>query len=271
MSGYEVKARDKPCPSCERLIPAEAVVCTRCGLNLKTGVRFREAPRDPADAERKAAALKQARKAGDLDAVSRIEQKTVREPSLCGNCGYDLAGLLGKTCPECGQTAEERSKGRAFGTHDQRRQVEIDRYWRTTLLVCTIGGGAGLLGTLAVGLGLHRVDTTACLVHFVICEAALFAGYFGICFFFLGFEEDVRGLALRLAGVASVWSALLTLTSLLGLGGMYGVIIGACVSVVALSAPLHVLTDRDWNDSNWIAAVSWFIYIVATIAASLIL
>jgi hypothetical protein len=36
---YDVDGRDRPCPGCGRFIPAESVVCTSCGFDLKKGAK----------------------------------------------------------------------------------------------------------------------------------------------------------------------------------------------------------------------------------------
>lgn len=241
MPGYELTPRSKSCPSCKSVLPLDAVLCTRCGLNLATGQRLSEPPRDPADAARK---------------------QPAKPTHPCPSCGYDLTGLTGKPCPECGGTAEGRRKGGRLGEREERREREIASYWRNTFLIAAIGLLVGLALTFGVGIGLKRWDLATCALHFGLCQVGLFIGYFALCFFFLGFEEDVRGLALRLLGVAAVWAGLWMLVLLLPAAPFYGILFTAAVTVVTLVVPLQALTGRDWNDCYWIAGAAWVVRFV---------
>ncbi|MDP1663235.1 MAG: zinc ribbon domain-containing protein [Phycisphaerales bacterium] len=262
MSGYEVKSSTRMCPACQGLIPVDAVVCTRCGLNLKTGSRTREADRDPADGERKAKLLKQARSAGDVETLERLGARHKGGGAACAACGYDVTGLGGRPCPECGH---ERSI--AADLH-QRRQKQIEHYWRTTWLVGGVGLAAGAALTLGVGTGLLGWSMIKCIAHLAMCEGALFAGYFFVCLF-IGYEEDVRGLAVRLMGVGSIWAGLWLATMLLPLPTIYSLVLIAFISCAALAASLNALTGRDWDDSFWIAAAAWVLKIIGWAALTM--
>ncbi|HYC99777.1 MAG TPA: hypothetical protein VEB22_00990 [Phycisphaerales bacterium] len=256
MAGYEVNAPNKVCPACEGLVPTAAALCTRCGLNFETGMRVTPAAPDAADAERKAALLKKARKTGDLDTLARLGAKPAGVS--CAECGYDVTGLTGRPCPECGHTR------RTNAGRQKRREEQIRRYWLAAVLTAAIGTPLGLGATLFIGVACKGWSVTDGLVHVALCEAALFVAYFVMSFFFLGFEEDIRGLALRLVGVAAVWAALWTWTSLLMVGGFYAaVLIPAMLAALVLAAPLKLLTGRDWDDCYWIAGAAWILRFVA--------
>lgn len=260
MSGYDLNARDKTCPACDGLIPADAVICTRCGLNLKTGSRVREAERDPTDAERKAKLLKKARASGDIETAERLGARP--KGVLCPACGYDMTGLSGRPCPECGH---ERS---ISADRQARRQKQIVNYWRNSWLVGGIGLGAGTAVTLGVGMGLIGWSMTKCLAHLTMCEVALFIGY-AVVGLFIGYEEDLRGLAVRLVGVAAVWSGLWLVVSMIPVLPLYSVVIIGVITAVTLAAPLHILTDRDWDDSFWIATAAWVLKLVGWAALTM--
>lgn len=258
MSGYELTARKKDCPACGKPSDADAVLCTKCGRNFETGARAHEAERDPADAQRKAALLKKARANGGLDAEAAISAGVMADPALaCPNCGYDLKGLAGRPCPECGQTPAGRRRGGIRGDREERRAAEITRYWRNSVLIGLIGGVSGAAVMLGIVPLLTSVPFTECLLVLGACEVSIFVGCFAMCFFFIGFEEDLRGLALRLVGVGAVWAVLQLLIGLMPFSGMYWIAGGAIARVALLALPLQSMTGRDWDDSFWIAAASW--------------
>lgn len=247
MSGYELNARDKSCPACAAVAKIDAVLCIKCGLNFQSGMRTQAAQVDPADAQRRPAA----------------------KPSHRCACGYDLTGLGGKACPECGRTPEGRRKGGKLGTREERQAESIGGYWRTTWLVCIIGTVVGLALTLGVGMGLREFDALTCLAHLGLCEAALFVSCFAICLLFIGFEEDVRGLVMRLVAVGAVWSGAMLLISMIPAIGAMMIIGSAVMSVFSLALLLNQMTGRDYTDSSIIAFGSWVLAFVSMIVITM--
>ncbi|MFT3684078.1 MAG: hypothetical protein QM783_03960 [Phycisphaerales bacterium] len=246
MSGYELTAHKKECPACNRPAAADAVLCTNCGMNFQSGMRTQEAARDPSDAQRRPSR-----------SATPSETKSVHR---C-KCGYDLTGLGAAPCPECGRTPEARRKGGKLGTREERRQESIRDYWRSTMIALIVGTSLGVIVTFAFGAGVRHLSPLVCVLQLAVCEVCLFVAYFAICLMFWGFEEDIRGLVLRLVGVGSVWSALLMMIlsiRSIGLMMMVGV---AVMSVCALALPLTLMTGRDYMESTVIGLVAWVMYI----------
>lgn len=252
MSGYEISARDKSCPACAAVAKVDAVLCIKCGLNFQTSMRTQEAARDPADAHRRPSA------------------HTAKPAHRC-KCGYDLTGLAGRPCPECGKTAEGRKKGGKFGTREERRAENIAEYWRASWLVLIVGSIVGLALTFGVGIGLRNYDALLCLMYLGITEASVFIGCFALCLTFLGFEEDVRGLVMRLTAVGAVWCGLLMLITMIPAFGVMMTVGIAVMSVFSLAVTLHVLTGREYTDSSIIAVASWVLCFTAVIVVNLML
>jgi len=89
----------------------------------------------------------------------------------CGACGYDVAGLPGWTCPECG-----RDLGRVgvFGTHQRRvpfSKVRSESFAAVTVL-CLIGFVAGLM----LGLSLFPRRDAAWLTPLILAGVAWLIG-----------------------------------------------------------------------------------------------
>jgi hypothetical protein len=227
-------------------------MCTNCGLNFQSGLRTQQAAgagvggRDLADAQRKPG---RSAPPGETKSAHRCP------------CGYDLTGLGGKPCPECGRTSEARRKGGKLGTREERRKETIRHYWRSTMLVLIIGSIVGLAVTFAFGTGVRKMDPLSCAVHLGLCEVCLFVAYFAICLVFWGFEEDIRGLVLRLVGVGAVWSALLIMVMAIPQFGVMMMVGIAVMSVASLALPLNQMTGRDYMESTVIAVASWVMYI----------
>lgn len=251
MSGYEIARKDQSCPSCERPMALDAVICTQCGMNLTTGKRLSEhsptAPTAPSTLNKPQAGL------------------------ACPRCGYDLRGLGGKPCPGCGQTPEGRRKGGIGGFREERRQEEIVGYWKKTWMIAGIGLVAGAALTAGVGMWMVHWSPMTCLIHLAVCIAAMILSSLALGFFFIGFEEDLRGLCLRSLGIGSLWAGLWIVGLLVPHVPYYGELFLGMVHASIAVVLVRVFTDRDWDDSCWIGGGAWVLRFVPWVAVTQIL
>lgn len=236
MSGYELTPSSKGCPSCDRPFEPDAVICIGCGLNLTTGRRVTAPERATG-----VAALPDAPVAG----------------LVCARCGYDLRGLGGKPCPECGQTPEGRRKGGSGGYREERREEEIAGYWRATWMIGGIGIAAGLGLVLGVGVAALGWSVGVCLLHLAVCAGAVAVSHLVLGFFFIGFEEDLRGVCVRSVGIGALWAGLWVVSMLLPRAPYYSDVFLAGFHGLIAAVLVHTLCDRDWDDSAWIGGVAW--------------
>ncbi|MFT3684077.1 MAG: hypothetical protein QM783_03955 [Phycisphaerales bacterium] len=236
-------------PACEGLVPVAATLCTHCGLNFETGRRVNPAMRDVTGDEQKLAALKRARTSAGLDAAPP-PPSTHTKGFTCPSCGYDVTGLGGHPCPECGYVRTRR------GDRELERKRNIESYWRTSWLIAGIGLPVGIALTVLLGMQANGYSMIRSLVHVGSCEVGLFVGYF-VVGLFIGFEEDIRGLALRLVGIAAIWSGLWMMVAAAPLPALYVVAGTGMVTAITLAVPMQVLTGRDWDDCFWLAFGAW--------------
>ena len=233
MSGYEVSTNERACPGCEAGLGPDAVICTRCGLNLSTGRKVTDRAPAPATLEKPKAGL------------------------VCARCGYDLRGLGGKPCPECGQTPEGRRKGGSGGYREERREEEIAGYWRATWMIGGFGIAAGLGLVLGVGVAALGWSVGVCLLHLAVCAGAVAVSHLVLGFFFIGFEEDLRGVCVRSVGIGALWAGLWVVSMLLPRAPYYSDVFLAGFHGLIAAVLVHTLCDRDWDDSAWIGGVAW--------------
>lgn len=260
MSGYEIDVQESACPGCGAKMVPNAVLCTRCGFNLKTRERVRTdaapAGGGPPPGGDKPAALQRARRSGGVEAAAGAAGRAGGSGDsggpACPKCGYNLRGLGGKPCPECGHVRGAKADREA------ERRKQIAGYWRTTWLVAGVGLVVGTALTLGLGLGVYGMSMVRAVVHLASCEVALALGYL-VVGLFIGFEEDIRGLALRLVGVAAVWSGLWLVIALMPVSGGFVFAMTGAVTFVTLVIPMHVLTGRDWDDCFWLAFGAWVV------------
>lgn len=247
MSGYELSANERACPGCEAGLGPDAVICTKCGLNLTTGRRVTDPAPRPATLQKPEAGL------------------------VCGRCGYDLRGLGGGTCPECGQTAEGRRKGGKHGFREERREEEIAGYWKTTKMIGGIGLAVGVVLTAGVGIGFSHWSVATCAMHLAVCIAAMVLSHLALGFLFIGFEEDVRGVCVRSVGMGSMWAGLWVAALLLPNVPYYSPVFIGMVHAAVAVVLVRVFTDRDWDDACWIGGGAWVLRFVPWMVVTQIL
>ncbi|HZW06512.1 MAG TPA: hypothetical protein VFF65_05265 [Phycisphaerales bacterium] len=162
--------------------------------------------------------------------------------------------------PQRNGAAAPKKKAAKLDTREERRAATISDYWRSTRRVCIAGTVVGVALTFGIGIGARQFDALQCLIYFGLCEFVLFVSAFAIGYFFIGFEEDVRGLVMRLVGVGAVWAGTVMLITMIpALGVMMFVGIAAMI-VTSLALLLHLMTDREWADSLIISVAAWALF-----------
>lgn len=72
------------------------------------------------------------RKVDGHEAIALIEAHHNRgaDPAVCGQCGYDLRGSPGPTCPECGRRFNKRLPPWACPTCGESIEAQFTECWR---------------------------------------------------------------------------------------------------------------------------------------------
>jgi hypothetical protein len=209
----------RPCPACGRLIPPDSRRCIHCGEH-----RSGAAPAPDADAP----------------------------PKPCAFCNYDLRGIAGSNCPECGKLQPKHSRrardellARDATRHDIKR---CSIYIAAAVLLITslafFGNGGDLLSVAWTLLYFGAASATAILV------------YLGCGLIWLGLDGGLGLLSLRVVAAVSVAYLMSFLSGLL----MY---LFACLGyfsmvlpLVAYAAMLWEMCDLDLQDGILVALLT---------------
>lgn len=158
----------KKCRNCGKGMPVDAVLCTNCGCDQRTGKLLQTQGKDvvlPKGATR------------------------------CPVCKYDIKGLKTQRCPECGvvfrpATATEHAR-------ESSRETVRDAYRRpiilgavSTLATCVLLGAAG-----------HAAEIVPTLVKLAVFVPLGIGAYFLLCLLITGFDAPLHLTALRLFSV----------------------------------------------------------------------
>lgn len=208
----------EPCPSCQRLLDPEAIICVGCGYNRNSGLQARTAS-------------------------SKAKQ--------CKKCGYDITGLRTPRCPECGEVIKANSPRDRRA--EESRAIARAAYAKPAIFaaVCvliTCAFFASRMGEEAVVgyLIVYAVSTVLALAAFWLCSitfigvdaplplnlvrlAAVTAGadlvYAGVNLFLMGFFSFIMTAAatvallmsfMELEKVDAVWVWFITLAIKIG-------------------------------------------------------
>lgn len=159
------------CMGCGALLRAGADLCSRCGLDSRTGVRATEGSHGK------------------------------RAVKKCSACGYDLSGLKRPVCPECGASFSAKDRRRLDREHSEgvargewiKPLAMLGFGWTVVLAYAFWTGGASSAG---VYLAQYAVTLPVGLLAYLVC-----------CIAGVGFDAPLRLSAWRLAGAFALIDA----------------------------------------------------------------
>ncbi|MBX3404975.1 MAG: hypothetical protein KF699_16305 [Phycisphaeraceae bacterium] len=169
--------RTSPCRNCGRPLPESAALCVSCGFNRKLGRVMRD---------------------NDVAAALTPPPPTAQPLGRrikCGQCGYDLRGITGMKCPECGASALAPTRREK----DKENSVAVAREaYIKPLIYFAVGFGVVSLIQLFSNSPMHAV---AYAIGYAIQVPIGVAVFWVCCLVWIGFDAPIHLTALRLAGI----------------------------------------------------------------------
>jgi hypothetical protein len=211
------------CPNCAKGMPPDAVLCTGCGYSTQTGQALTT-------------------DAGPGPARDGGDSGVVRDGKACGKCGYDLSGVKGPRCPECGTINRAASRIDEIRADSKR----IARMAYITPGVTALVASAAAVAILASTGAWHWTEPVA----LVLAWAFGVAVYFVCTLTFIGVDEPFPLMALRLLAVYSI-----TWVVESAMGGILGGSARLAITYGVMAITLVVIMDIDWEDARIVVGV----------------
>lgn len=215
------------CTNCGVLLGAN-IICAACGFNTATG-----------------------RMLGSDELPG--------EGKTCRKCGYSLAGLHTRRCPECGTFNGRRSRRE----HDREHSQYVSRTeYITPAVMFGIGAVITIVAQLATGEGLEEVALY--LLSYAVAIPIGVAAFFFFSLTWLGFDAPLHLTALRLAGIFAVADAL---DAILGQACIFlplPILFGPWIVVlIAYIGMLMEMLDLELQDAVLVGLVTYVLRIAA--------
>ncbi|MDX9911973.1 MAG: hypothetical protein RBS39_09090 [Phycisphaerales bacterium] len=216
------------CPGCFRHIPEESVICVNCGYDKRVGLAS-------------SSALAGVAKQGKL---------------FCHKCKYDLSGIRGEVCPECG-TRIERDANKLY------LQKESKRAERNAYLSPVLWTLAGLAVTgLIMGLAVSPAAAGVTVGFYAIQTAIGFVVYLCCCATFIGWDSPLKLELLRLGAVYGVTLAAVAASSLIANFQCFGMIF---IGVIFVGSIMKFM-DLEMADAVIFAGIAFLVHFGLAVA-----
>ena len=136
---------------------------------------------------------------GASGAPGAVSPKKRGKKDLCASCGYDMSGLQGRRCPECGEFAPVTGRD-----HDRVRSIQAEhrymQYWKPLTMFVVGMVGVALVLTLSG----EAESIPSYFIGLVMSVPIGLATYWILCVIWIGFDEPLKVIALKLLGIYAV-------------------------------------------------------------------
>jgi len=233
----ESTERTVPCGACGALMLTGHKVCARCGMDHSRG-------------------------AGSSSLVHHRAQGK-RRVLTCVKCDYDMTGVPGLVCPECGT----RQPVRTLNLVLYEKPYKANK-WKVAIPTAMLLVGLGGVSVLVYG-----TDSTIGVMYFLLMFSAVFALDVGLLWIFVRTRFDMdQPFPLAALNLAGICAALDLFTTPFQLYAPLGIVLGSFVfAFVAYIILLRVMLGLKGQDPGSFAGVTVVINTVAMVALSVVL
>lgn len=168
-----------------------------------------------------------------------------KKPLPCPKCGYDLRGLRGRVCPECGATL---NPSKLAASRDPRSGVEQSEWFDRSAVTW------GVIG-LVMGLSVYAISAGATVgplvfaIDFVATVAIGWAVFLFCSLVWIGFDQPLRMTMVQLTGAYGFYAGVYALAETIPYLGW----VVQLFAFVCLLGLLAKLLDIEWKDALVIA------------------
>lgn len=225
-----------PCRNCGAPLAASAVLCVSCGFNRQLGRTAREGdvaaalPPPGPNAPRRGRRIK------------------------CGQCGYDLRGITGMKCPECGASA--LAPTRQEKDRETSAAVAREAYLKPLIYFAVGFGAVSLIQLFSQG----PMHAAAYALGYAIQLPIGVAVFWVCCLVWIGFDAPIHLTALRLAGIYALVDLADVIFTFVPIP-----LVGWAVPLFIYIGLLMDLLEMDLQDAVIVALITFLVRTVITL------
>ena len=186
--------------------------------------------------------------------ASSAQRPAPRGGAKCPKCGYDLAGIRGEVCPECGGKVTIAVLNAAAKRASAKQSLGKDVRRATLTAVIALGAVAGVLAVMGE-IGLYPMF----LLSYAIFVPLGLAVYFGCCMAWIGFDQPWRITTLRLIAIYAVADAVALMIGMV----LPVPIVGSVIAVIVSISLMMKWLDLELHDAVLVSVITFVVKLLA--------